>query len=123
MKQEKEVFGQLAEARTRYGGASSVEQRVTAANQLEGALGRLLVVLENYPQLQSSQSFQTLMVQLEGTENRISVERQRFNDQIRDYNLLIKGFPSNVLASVFGFKERTYFQAAKGSEQAPKVNF
>ena len=108
---------------TRVVRASSPEGKVQAANDVETTLSRLLVIVENYPQLQSSQSFQTLMIQLEGTENRISVERQRFNDQIRDFNLLVKGFPSKILASIFGFKERTYFQAAPGSEQAPKVNF
>ncbi len=122
-KQEQKVFGDLAAARAKYSGANSTEDKVQAANDVETTLSRLLVIVENYPQLQSSQSFQTLMVQLEGTENRISVERQRFNDQVRGYNLLVKGFPSGILASLYGFKEKTYFQAAPGSAEAPKVNF
>src|SRR3989338_1138017 len=83
--QEQKVFGDLAEARTRYSGATSVGEKVAAANQVETALGRLLVVVENYPQLRSAENVQTLMVQLEGAENRISVERKRFNDLTRDY--------------------------------------
>jgi LemA protein len=119
--QEKEVFGKLAEARTRYAGAGTVAEKVSAANQVESALGRLLVVLENYPQLRSSEAVQNLMVQLEGTENRISVERKRYNDSVRDYNLLVKRFPARFFASLFGFEEKEYFEAAEGSEVAPKV--
>ncbi len=122
-KQEQKVFGDLAMARSKYSGASSVNDKVQAANDVESALSRLLVIVENYPQLNSAQNFQTLMVQLEGAENRISVERQRFNDQIRGYNLLVKGFPSRILASWYGFGERSYFQATTGSREAPKVNF
>jgi LemA protein len=119
--QEKAVFGQLAEARTRYAGAGNVAEKVAAANQVETSLARLLVVLENYPQLRSSEAVQNLMVQLEGTENRISVERKRFNDGIRDYNLLVKRFPARFFAALFGFGEREYFEAAQGAETAPKV--
>ncbi len=122
-KQEQKVFGDLAKARANYAGAKTVEDKVGAANQVELSLSRLLVVVENYPQLRSSENFQTLMVQLEGTENRISVERQRFNDSVLNYNLVVKGFPGKILASLYGFKERVYFQAATGSEKAPKVNF
>ena len=117
------VFGDLAEARTRYSGATSVGEKVAAANQVETALGRLLVVLENYPQLRSAENVQTLMVQLEGAENRISVERKRFNDLTRDYNLVTKRFPSSLIAGMFGFGEREYFEAAEGAEIAPEVKF
>ncbi len=119
--QEKAVFDNIAEARTRYAGASSVSDKVAAANQVESSLARLLVVLENYPQLKSSEAVQSLMVQLEGTENRISVERKRFNDGVRDYNLVVKRFPGKILASLFGFSEKEYFEAVEGSEAAPKV--
>ncbi len=122
-KQEKEVFGQLAQARQNYAGAKTVDQKVQAANQLESSLARLLVIVENYPTLKSSESFQTLMVQLEGTENRISVERNRFNDSVKALNIKVKKFPGRVVASLFGFKERAYFQAALGSEKAPQVKF
>jgi LemA protein len=123
MGQEKAVFDALAEARTRYAGAQSVNDKAAAATQVESALGRLLVVMENYPQLQSIGTVQTLMVQLEGTENRISVERQRFNDMVRSYNVAIKTVPTSIVAGMFGFGERAYFEAAAGAEQAPQVKF
>ena len=123
MQQEQEIFQSLAEARTRYGNASSVEERVEATNQVESALGRLLVVMENYPELKSAENVQTLMAQLEGTENRISVERKRFNDGVAQFNMMIKQFPGKFFASIFGFEEKAYFQSAAGAEEAPKVEF
>ena len=122
-KQEQQVFGDIADARTRYAGAQTPESKVAAANQLESGLSRLLVIVENYPQLKSSESYQTLMAQLEGTENRINVERQRFNDAVRDYNLAIKRFPGSILAGGFGFTERAYFEAAQPAQTAPAVKF
>lgn len=121
--QEQTVFGDIAEARTRYSGAQSSEDRVNAANQLESALSRLLVIVENYPQLKSQENFMTLMSQLEGTENRISVERQRYNDTVRDYNLIVRKFPGNLMAGLFGFNDKSYFEAAAGADQAPQVDF
>jgi LemA protein len=123
MGQEQKVFGDLAEARTRYAGAQTVNEKAEAATQVEGALGRLLVIMENYPQLKSVETVQTLMVQLEGTENRISVERKRFNDAARDFNVMVKRIPAKWLAAMFGFLEKAYFQAAAGSENAPAVKF
>jgi LemA protein len=123
MTQEQEVFGKLAEARTRYSGAGTVNEKAAAATEVEGALSRLLVVMENYPQLKSGENVNTLMAQLEGTENRVSVERGRFNDEVRGYNIMVKRFPGNMIAGVFGFSERSYFDAAQGSEQAPAVKF
>jgi LemA protein len=122
-KQEQEVFGAIAEARTRYSGAQTTEDKVAAANQVESALGRLLVITENYPTLKSSESYQTLLAQLEGSENRVSVERGRFNDVVKEYNLGIKQFPGSVLASMFGFKERAYFEAAQTAQTTPQVKF
>lgn len=119
--QEAAVFGKLADARSRYAGAKSVSEKVSAANEVESSLARLLVVVENYPDLNSSESVKNLMVQLEGTENRVSVERKRFNDGVRDYNLIAKRFPGSIIASVFGFAEKEYFEAVSGSEVAPKV--
>ncbi len=92
-------------------------------SSLGGALGRLLVVAENYPQLKATESFRDLQVQLEGTENRINTERNNFNDVARKYNTNIQKFPANIFASMFGFKTRPYFQAAEGSDKAPTVNF
>ena len=122
LKQEQTVFGDIAEARTRYSGATTPDQKAAAATQVESALGRLLVIVENYPQLQSSQNVRDLMTELEGTENRVSVERTRFNDEVRAYNTAVKRFPKNVLASITGFHERAYFQAATGASTAPTVN-
>jgi len=121
MTQEKAVFGQIAEARTRYAGAQTTEEKVKAATQLESALGRLLVIMENYPQLRSAENVTQLMDELAGTENRIAVERRRFNDLVRDYNTTIKKFPANLIAGTFGFTERSFFEAAAGAEKAPEV--
>lgn len=123
MAQEKEVFGALAEARTKYNGARTVDEKAVAASQVESAFGRLLVIMENYPQLRSAENVQTLMAQLEGTENRVSVERGRFNDTVRSLNITVKRFPTNLIARFAGFTERSYFEAAAGAENAPPVEF
>ena len=123
MAQEQEVFDAIAEARTRYAGARSVDEKVAAAGQVETAFGRLLAVMENYPTLKSVDTVQSLMVELAGTENRISVERKRFNDSVQFLNVAVKRFPSNLMAKVFGFGERAYFEAAAGAENAPSVEF
>jgi LemA protein len=122
MQQEQAVFNAIAEARTRYAGASTPEQRVGAANDVESALGRLLVVMENYPQLQSIGTVQSLMAELAGTENRIAVERMRYNEIVRDYNVAVKTFPGTVLARMFGFGPRTMFESREGAESPPQVN-
>lgn len=121
MKQEQTIFNAIAEARTHYSGAQTVNQKAVAATEVEGALGKLLAIMENYPELKSANNVQDLMVQLEGTENRISVERKRFNDFVRDFNLMVKRFPSNLFALMFGFSERSYFEAAAGAETVPQV--
>lgn len=121
MKQEQAVFTALAEARTRYSGAVGTDAKAAAASGVESAFARLLVIMENYPQLKSVDTVQTLMAQLEGTENRVSVERGRFNDTVRALNVAVKRFPGNLIAGIFGFGERTYFDAAAGAENAPKV--
>ncbi len=122
-KQEKEVFGALAEARTKYGGAVTINEKVKAATQVEGALSRLLAVIENYPTLRSSDNVSILMTQLEGTENRISVERGRFNDAVLQLNTKVQRVPSNIVARLFGFRARAYFESVRGAEVAPKVGF
>jgi LemA protein len=121
--QEKDVFGQIAESRAKMAGARTPEETIQAANQQSTALGRLLVVAENYPQLRSSESFNRLMDELSGTENRIAVERMRYNERVQDYNTSRRQFPSNVTASLFGFKEYPLFNAPPAAEQVPKVNF
>lgn len=121
--QEQEVFGAIAEARTRYSGATTPDQKALAAGQVESALGRLLVIAENYPQLQSSQAFRDLMIQLEGTENRIATERMKYNDQVRVLNTSVKRFPTVIFARLFGINERTYFEVSNEAAQNPTVNF
>ncbi len=123
MTQERYVFDQIAEARTRYAGAKTVNEKAAAGSEMESALARLLVIIENYPQLRSSELVTQLMDELAGTENRISVERRRYNDLVRRYNTAIKTFPSNMLAGTFGFTEREYFKSVSGAELAPKVEF
>lgn len=123
MKQEQAIFLAIADARTRYSGATTANEKAIAAGQVESALGRLLAIVENYPQLKSSDVVQTLMSQLEGSENRISVARNRFNETVRSYNLKVMRVPSSIVASMFGFKEKAYFEAVKGSENAPAVKF
>ncbi len=121
--QEQKVFGDIADARTRYSGAGTVDQKASAASQVEGAIGRLLVITENYPTLQSSAAFQDLMASLEGSENRISVEREKYNVLVQDFNTKIKRFPGNLIAGIFGFHTREYFNAPPEAKIAPKVNF
>lgn len=122
MKQEQTVFKDLADARTKYSGAQTVNDKAIAAGQVESSLSRLLVIMENYPQLKSIEAVQQLMAQLEGTENRIAVERGRFNDTVLAYNTSIIRFPGNILANMFGFSKKDYFEAVAGSNVAPKVN-
>jgi LemA protein len=121
--QEQEVFGSIAEARTRYAGATTVNEKAQAAGELETALGRLLVIVENYPQLQSNQAVLQLMDDLAGTENRISVERRRYNDLVRSYNTTINRIPGKFFASMLGFEPRAFFKSAEGAAQAPAVEF
>lgn len=123
MKQEQTVFDSIAEARTKYSGATSANEKALAAGQVESALGRLLVITENYPQLKSSETVQSLMSQLEGTENRVSTERMRFNKSVESYNLKVRRFPSSIVASAFGFDARAYFEADKSASEAPEVKF
>ena len=121
--QEKDVFGQIADSRARLAGARTPDETIQAANQQSAALARLLVVVENYPQLRSSESFNRLMDELSGTENRIAVERMRYNERVQEYNTSRRQFPANITASLFGFKEYPLFNAPPAAEQVPKVNF
>jgi len=121
--QEKDVFGQIADSRAKLAGAQTPEQRIQAANEQSAALARLLVIVENYPQLRSNESFNRLMDELAGTENRIAVERMRYNERVQEYNVSRRRFPSNITAGVFGFKEYPLFNAPPEAERVPKVNF
>jgi LemA protein len=121
--QEKDVFGQIADSRAKLAGARTPEQTIEAANQQSAALARLLVVVENYPQLRSNEQFGRLMDELSGTENRIAVERMRYNERVQEYNTSRRQFPSNVTAGIFGFKEYPVFNAPPEAERVPTVNF
>ena len=121
--QEKDVFGQIAESRAKLSGATTPEQRIQAANEQSVALARLLVVVENYPELKSNASFNRLMDELAGTENRIAVERMRYNERVQEYNTTRRQFPSNITAGIFGFREYPVFNAPPEAERVPRVDF
>ncbi len=122
--QEQTVFGDIAKARAALLGAQTPADRIAANGALDGAIGRLLAIVENYPQLKSNENFLRLQDELAGTENRISVERRRYNDAVQDYNTYIGLFPNNVFAAWAGFKPNTaYFTATGASREAPKVQF
>jgi LemA protein len=122
--QEQTVFGDIAKARSRLLSANTPADKIAANQQLDGALGRLLVVVENYPQLKSNENFLRLQDELAGTENRIAVERKRYNDALQDYNTFIGLFPNSFWAGIAGFKRNdAYFAASEGSRTAPKVDF
>jgi len=122
--QEVKVFGDIAKARSALLSAGSPQEKIAANGQLDGAIGRLLLVVENYPQLKSNENFLRLQDELAGTENRIAVERKRYNDTLQDYNTYVQVFPNNVFAGWAGFKVNSaYFAATEESRQVPKVNF
>jgi LemA protein len=122
--QEQTVFGDIAKARSALLSAGSPSEKIAANQQLDGALGRLLVVVENYPTLKSNENFLRLQDELAGTENRIAVERKRYNDSLQDYNTYIQKFPNNIFAGWAGFKPNdAYFAASEAARQVPRVNF
>ncbi len=122
--QEQKVFGDIAAARSRLLSANAPADKIAANQQLDGAIGRLLAVVENYPQLKSNENFLRLQDELAGTENRIAVERKRYNDTLQDYNTYVQTFPNNLYARWAGFKpNEAYFAATEESRQVPKVNF
>src|SRR5260370_12397772 len=123
-KQEQTVFGDIAKARSALLSAGSPQEKIAANRQLDGAIGRLLLIVENYPQLKSNENFLRLQDELAGTENRIAVERKRYNDTLQDYNTYVQQFPNSFFAQMAGFKpNEAYFTATEGSREAPKVNF
>jgi len=122
--QEQTVFGDIAAARAALIGAKTPSDKIAANGQLDGALSRLLVIVENYPQLKSNENFLRLQDELAGTENRIAVERKRYNDSVQDYNTYIALFPNSLVASFGGFaRNDAYFKTEEGAREAPKVNF
>lgn len=123
MTQEKTIFEDLANARSKYAGATTTDEKAIASGEVEVTLARLLAIMENYPELRSIEAITTLMDELAGTENRISVERRSYNEMVRDYNTAIKTFPRNMLAGMFGFEAHEYFESVSGADQVPKVEF
>ena len=121
--QERDIFIAIADSRARMMNAKTPDEQIEAANAQTSALARLLAVVENYPQLKSDATFQRLMDELAGTENRIAVARQRYNDTARQYNTLRRSFPSNVTGKIFGFQEYKYFEAPPEAQKLPKVDF
>lgn len=120
---ESEVFTKIADARAKLAGAKTPADKIDAANEMTSALSRLLVVVEQYPQLKADQSFNRLMDELAGTENRLAVERKRYNDHVLEYNAMRRRVPSNIIAGVFGFVEAAYFKAPEAAKETPKVDF
>ena len=121
---EKEVFIQVTEARAKVGQAKSIPEKIGANQQLTSALSRLMLVVERYPDLKANQNFLALQDELAGTENRIAVERRRYNEAVKNYNVYVRKFPSNILAGLFGYsREDVYFKADEGAKTVPKVKF
>lgn len=121
--QEKEIFTEIANARSKLAGATNVTDKANADSELTSALSRLLVVVEQYPTLKSNENFIALSDELAGTENRIAIARQDYNQVATQYNTKIKKFPTNILASMFNFDEKTLYKAADGASEVPKVDF
>lgn len=121
---EKTIFEDVAAARSQWAKAGSVDEKVKAAGAVDAALARLLMVVENYPNLKADQTFLKLMDELSGTENRIAVERMRFNESVKDYNITVRTFPGNIISNMFGFKPATeYFKADEKAKTVPEVKF
>ncbi|MGL5150796.1 MAG: LemA family protein [Clostridium sp.] len=121
--QEKDIFTDIANARAKLSGATSVKDQAQADSELSNALSRLLVVVERYPDLKSNQNFRDLQVQLEGTENRIAIARQDYNTAATAYNTKIKKFPNNLFSGIFGFTQKELYKASAGAENVPSVDF
>jgi len=120
---EESVYKDIADSRSKLLAAKSPEETIQAANQQTSALGRLLAVVENYPQLRANEQFNRLMDELSGTENRIATERMRYNEKVQEYNTSRRQFPGNVTAKLFGFKDYPFFEAPPEAKEVPKVNF
>src|SRR5690554_648272 len=120
---EQETFTQITEARAKAAGAQTLNEMAEANDELSSALGRLMVIVENYPQLKANENFIRLQDELAGTENRIAVTRRDYNQAVQEFNTFIKRFPNNIVAGMFNFESRDYFEAEEGAQEAPKVQF
>lgn len=122
-KHEQDIIASISEARSQMGNARSPEEQALANDALNGALSRLLVVVENYPNLKADANFRQLMDELAGTENRLAVAREDYNNEVQTFNKNVKRFPGNLIAGMFGFEQKEYFKATAGSEKAPSIDF
>lgn len=122
-KHESTVFTDVTKARSQWASAKNPDEKMKAAGEMDSALSRLMVVVESYPQLKASETFVALQAQLEGTENRVTVARMDYNTAVREYNVMIKGIPTSIVAGIYGYDDKPFFEAEKGAEKAPKVNF
>ncbi len=120
---EEKVFTEVTKYRSQWSAAATQEEKMAAAQGMDSAISKLMVVVESYPQLKASENFLALQAQLEGTENRIAVERMRYNEKVRDYNTMLKRIPSSFVAGMLGSEPKAYFEAEKGAQDVPKVNF
>jgi len=122
-KHEKELFVKVTEARSKVGGAANIPDKIKANNQLSGALSRLMLVVERYPELKANQNFIRLQDELAGTENRIAVERRRYNETVKILNIKVRSFPTNIIAGMFGFEKAAFFEVPEAAKAVPKVEF
>ncbi len=122
-KHEQGVINNIAEARAKLAGARTQSDKIAAANQFEGSLARLLVVVEQYPNLKANEQFNSLMTELAGSENRVAVERKKYNEQVQLYNTNLRRFPRNLVASLLGFNKKDYFKVTEKAKEVPSVNF
>lgn len=122
-KHEQDIISSISEARSQMGNARTPEEQAVANDALNGALSRLLVVVENYPNLKADANFRQLMDELAGTENRLAVAREDYNNEVQAFNKNVKRFPGNLMAGMFGFEQKEYFKATAGSEKAPSIDF
>ena len=120
---ESKVFIDVTEARSQWASAKTPDEKMKAAGEMDSALSRLMVVVESYPQLKASENFVALQAQLEGTENRVTVARMDYNTAVKEYNVKIKIIPTSIVAGIYGYNDKPFFEAEKGAEKAPKVNF
>lgn len=122
-KHEATVFEEVTKARSQWASAKTPNEKIKAAGEMDSALSRLMVVVESYPQLKASDNFVALQAQLEGTENRVTVARMDYNTVVKEYNVKIKTIPTSIVAGIYNYNDKPFFEAEKGSEKAPKVNF
>lgn len=120
---ERELFEHIADARAKWAGAGTIPDKIKAANELSGFLSRLLMIVENYPQLKASENFIRLQDELAGTENRVAVARHRYNERVKEYNRSIRSFPINMIAGIFNFGPKEYFEVPEEAKEAPEVDF